>query len=595
MRYRLLVLLGGLASTAAHSNAGPVPAAARSITSPAEAGATINFRLDVAPDQVAEIQSAIARIPNARIAEPADYRLATKKDFPQTLLAVDARHPEENVEYADDADGLELRTRTIEIGNFLEGDYQKGLSALVDRASPGKAAMGLEQNSGPVETCVQPTSGEQPGARGERCRSGAMQFGDASPYDSPSPDDLTGISSVTVRNKGSAPVFVSLFLVDSTLAVHRLDLNGQQPLSPGASVESNEPSFPIPNGRYRLITLWSARPIEGDAGVSGTPTLGVFASIVEYRAVEPPMGALGGGWAASLASAPWIAQIYSTYKYAPKDFTDDQNARPDKQEFLSELTDVQRAHRCGGTLIAPNLVVTAAHCVAKDDFAGPKMQCVLKKRRVRIGTTLLGKGGGTYAIAGVTVPATYNAKTHENDIALLLLMPDRDTGKVVPKTIKLASTPLVANAAVTTFGWGFTGQAADTGSLRLSTTQEVQRSPDDLQMGELKALPVRQCQQDYGRELRPGMLCVSGRTNIPVFTCLGDSGGPLVRGTGAKQELVGVTSWARGCGLPNKPDVFTDISRQAAWIQAARKVLGPGFAEAYPKVSLPAGPRPDCR
>ena len=589
MRYRLLVLLGGLASTAALSNAEPV-----STTPLVPAGATINFRLDVASEQVTETELAIASIPNARIAEPADYRLTTKKDFPQTLMAVDARHPEENVEYVDDDDGLELRTRTIEIGSLLDHDYRKGLNALVNRASLGKAAMGLQQNSGPVETCVRPTSYDQTDAGGDRCRSGPMQFPDASPYDSPSPDDLAGISSAIIRNKGRTPVFVSLFLVDSTFAVHRLALRGQQPLSSGAYVETGEPSFSIPNGRYRLITLWSDHPIEGDSGVSGTLTPGVFASLVEYRAVEPPIGALGGGWAASLASAPWIAQIYSTYKYAPKDFTDDQNARPDKQEFLSELTDVQRAHRCGGTLIGPNLVVTAAHCVAKDDFAGPRMQCVLKKRRVRVGTTLLGRGGGTYAIVGLTVPATYNAKTHENDIALLLLSPDRDTGKLVPKTIKLATTPLVANAPVITFGWGFTGQAAATGSLRVSTTEEIQRSPDDLQMGELKALPVRQCQQDYGRELRPGMLCVSGRTSIPVFTCLGDSGGPLVRGTGAKQELVGVTSWAKGCGLPNKPDVFTDISRQAAWIQAARKVLEPGFAEAYPKVSLPAGPPPDC-
>src|SRR5206468_6213694 len=157
--------------------------------------------------------------PNARIAEPADYSLTTKKDFPQTLLAVDARHPAENVEYTDD-DSLELRTRTIEIGNLLDPDYQSVLSGLVGRASLGKAAMDLQQNSGSVETCVAPGIDDQPSDPAGRCRVGLMQFPDTDPYQTPSPYDLPEFVSATIRNKGDTPLFVSLLLVDSALTVH---------------------------------------------------------------------------------------------------------------------------------------------------------------------------------------------------------------------------------------------------------------------------------------------------------------------------------------------------------------------------------------
>ena len=84
MRSVRAVLLAGILF--ASSAVGAQPTAAPQ-------GNTVNFRLDVAPDQVARLQAAIANIPNARIAEPADYKLTTKKDFPQTLLVVDARHP----------------------------------------------------------------------------------------------------------------------------------------------------------------------------------------------------------------------------------------------------------------------------------------------------------------------------------------------------------------------------------------------------------------------------------------------------------------------------------------------------------------------
>jgi len=427
MRYFLPGLLVALTSIPAGLHAQTAPVTQQGDT--AQQG-IVNFRLDVAPDQLAAIEAAIAKIPNARIAEPADYRLTTKKDFPQTLMAVDARHPQENLEYVEVDDHPALLTRSTELGNLLDDDYPNKLAALVRHSITGKSLLGLPPSPGSIETCVRADSFDPPPEPFDPCRSGAMTTPDTDPYDSPSPSDLPNFLSATIRNRGSTPVFVALFLVDSTFAVHRIALDGQQPVAPGASVEGKEPPFEIPAGRYRLVTLWSDHPLAADAGLTGTLDPGVAVSFAEYRAVQPIIGELGGGWATSLATAPWMAQIYSTYEYKSADFADDEKKPPAEREFMSSLNDVQRAHRCGGTLIGPNLVVTAAHCVAKDNFAGPHMKDVLKMRRVRLGTTMLGKGGGTYAIVGLTVPASYNPKTHENDIALLLLAEDRDTGNV---------------------------------------------------------------------------------------------------------------------------------------------------------------------
>ena len=53
------------------------------------------------------------------------------------------------------------------------------------------------------------------------------------------------------------------------------------------------------------------------------------------------------------------------------------------------------------------------------------------------------------------------------------------------------------------------------------------------------------------------MIC-GGDQNLD--TCQGDSGGPLIANIDGKFTLVGVTSWGKGCGGPNSPGVYSDIS-----------------------------------
>lgn len=76
--------------------------------------------------------------------------------------------------------------------------------------------------------------------------------------------------------------------------------------------------------------------------------------------------------------------------------------------------------------------------------------------------------------------------------------------------------------------------------------------------------------------MRGGMIC-AGYMEGGCGICDGDSGGPLV----CNGIQAGVISWSRGCGLPLKPGVFTDVSFYKTWILqqvAAHKASAPKFA-----------------
>jgi secreted trypsin-like serine protease len=229
-----------------------------------------------------------------------------------------------------------------------------------------------------------------------------------------------------------------------------------------------------------------------------------------------------GGFPIDIAESPWTVALSSRDRFGG----------------------TRAGQFCGGVVIGPTTVLTAAHCMGDDVLGAPPNRA--RDLKVVTGrTNLLSVEGREIPVRGIWVNPGYDASSNAGDFAVLTL------AEALPRSavIRMAANGDPAYApgtGATVYGWGDTTGVGD--------------YAHGLRAARVQVLPDARCQTAYpgsgAGAYRPATMVCAGKAEGGPDACQGDSGGPLV----AKGRLIGLVSWGSGCGRAGSPGVYTRVS-----------------------------------
>ena len=258
----------------------------------------------------------------------------------------------------------------------------------------------------------------------------------------------------------------------------------------------------------------------------------LLAALPVALAVGPtPAHAIVGGGPVSTGQYPWMVALASRSVYG----------------------DSRSGQFCGGTLVSPTKVVTAAHCLYDESTMEPADRPDLK---VIIGRTDLTSDDGTEVpVSQVWIDPDYSMRSNMWDVAVLTLAVPQPGRAVLPLVAQGQSALYRAGSEATVFGWGDLRGDADYAAVLHSV--------------QVPLIGDATCARDYpggadGAFQASTMVCAGEQATGGRDACQGDSGGPLVEAG----RLVGLVSWGTGCAEAGHPGVYTRVAAMTDAIRA---------------------------